>query len=62
MDIELSQTQRDRYSRHLMLSEVGESGQRKLLGAKVLVVSPEISPEVRFKEKATQRSGGEGKA
>ena len=34
----LSQTQRDRYSRHLMLSEIGESGQKKLLEAKVLVI------------------------
>lgn len=36
--IELSQTQRDRYSRHIMLSEIGESGQKKLLEARVLVV------------------------
>jgi molybdopterin/thiamine biosynthesis adenylyltransferase len=34
----LTQLQRDRYSRHLMLSEIGESGQIKLLEAKVLVV------------------------
>ena len=34
----LSQTQRDRYSRHIMLSEIGESGQKKLLEAKILVV------------------------
>jgi molybdopterin/thiamine biosynthesis adenylyltransferase len=34
----LSQTQRDRYSRHIMLPEIGESGQEKLLEAKVLVV------------------------
>jgi len=34
----LSQVQRDRYSRHIMLSEIGESGQKKLLDAKVLVV------------------------
>jgi molybdopterin/thiamine biosynthesis adenylyltransferase len=34
----LSQIQRDRYSRHIMLSQVGESGQVKLLEAKVLVV------------------------
>ena len=36
--VKLSQTQRDRYSRHIMLSEIGESGQKKLLDAKVLVV------------------------
>lgn len=35
----LSETQRDRYSRHIMLSEIGESGQKKLLEAKVLFVS-----------------------
>jgi len=35
---ELSQTQRDRYSRHIMLSEIGEAGQKKLLGARVLLV------------------------
>jgi molybdopterin/thiamine biosynthesis adenylyltransferase len=35
---ELSETQRNRYSRHLMLSEIGESGQKKLLEARVLVV------------------------
>jgi len=33
-----SQAQRDRYSRHIMLSEIGEAGQEKLLEAKVLVV------------------------
>ncbi|MFC1712758.1 molybdopterin-synthase adenylyltransferase MoeB [Candidatus Poribacteria bacterium] len=36
--ITLSETQKDRYSRHIMLSEIGESGQKKLLGAKILVV------------------------
>ncbi len=36
--VKLSRAQQDRYSRHIMLSEVGESGQRKLLGAKVLVI------------------------
>ena len=36
--IKLSETQRDRYSRHIMLSEIGEAGQKKLLEAKVLVV------------------------
>jgi len=36
--IKLTQTQRNRYSRHLMLSEIGEDGQEKLLRAKVLVV------------------------
>lgn len=34
----LSDDQRQRYSRHLMLAEVGEDGQKKLLAAKVLVV------------------------
>ncbi len=36
--IKLSQTQTERYSRHLMLSEIGEAGQIKLLEAKVLLV------------------------
>ena len=36
--VTLSETQRDRYSRHIMLSEIGESGQKKLLEARVLVV------------------------
>jgi molybdopterin/thiamine biosynthesis adenylyltransferase len=36
--IKLSEIQRDRYSRHIMLPEIGESGQKKLLEAKVLVV------------------------
>lgn len=34
----LSAGQRDRYSRHLILPEVGESGQLKLLQSKVLVI------------------------
>ena len=34
----LGTEQRDRYSRHLLLPEVGEAGQLKLLGAKVLCI------------------------
>lgn len=34
----LSPEQRNRYQRHLMLPEVGEAGQQKLLGAKVLLL------------------------
>src|SRR5918911_3383492 len=34
----LDPSQRDRYSRHLLLPEVGEEGQRKLLDAKVLCI------------------------
>jgi molybdopterin/thiamine biosynthesis adenylyltransferase len=34
----LSEDQRQRYSRHLMLSEVGEDGQEKLFRARVLVI------------------------
>lgn len=34
----LTDAQRDRYSRHLLLPEVGESGQAKLLGSKVLLL------------------------
>ena len=34
----LTPAQRDRYSRHLMLPEIGEAGQEKLLAAKVLMV------------------------
>ena len=34
----LTPEQRNRYSRHLLLPEVGEEGQQKLLGAKVLLL------------------------
>lgn len=34
----LTSEQRNRYSRHLLLPEVGEEGQQKLLGAKVLLL------------------------
>lgn len=34
----LTSEQRNRYSRHLLLPEVGEAGQQKLLGAKVLML------------------------
>jgi sulfur-carrier protein adenylyltransferase/sulfurtransferase len=34
----LTPAQRDRYSRHILLPEVGEAGQAKLLGAKVLLL------------------------
>jgi molybdopterin/thiamine biosynthesis adenylyltransferase len=36
--VELSDSQFHRYARHLILDEVGEEGQAKLLGARVLVV------------------------
>src|SRR5690606_35870270 len=35
---QLSDAQRDRYSRHLLLPEVGEAGQAKLLKSKVLLI------------------------
>jgi sulfur-carrier protein adenylyltransferase/sulfurtransferase len=35
---QLTEAQRDRYSRHLMLPEVGEKGQEKLLKARVLLL------------------------
>lgn len=35
---ELTDAQRDRYSRHILLPEVGEVGQAKLLGSKVLLL------------------------
>jgi molybdopterin/thiamine biosynthesis adenylyltransferase/rhodanese-related sulfurtransferase len=35
---QLTDAQRDRYSRHLLLPEVGEVGQAKLLGSKVLLL------------------------
>ncbi len=38
MPPDLTDAQRDRYSRHLLLPEVGEAGQEKLLGAKVLLL------------------------
>jgi sulfur-carrier protein adenylyltransferase/sulfurtransferase len=34
----LTEAQRERYSRHILLPEVGEAGQEKLLGAKVLLL------------------------
>jgi len=34
----ISESQLERYARHIILDEVGEEGQEKLLGAKVLVV------------------------
>jgi sulfur-carrier protein adenylyltransferase/sulfurtransferase len=34
----LSPEQRDRYGRHILLPEVGEEGQQKLLGAKILLL------------------------
>jgi sulfur-carrier protein adenylyltransferase/sulfurtransferase len=34
----LSSEQRDRYSRHILIPEIGESGQRKLLEARVLLL------------------------
>jgi len=36
--MELSEAQFERYARHLVLDEVGEDGQRKLLAARVLVI------------------------
>ena len=36
--MELTDLQFERYARHLILDEVGEKGQAKLLGARVLVV------------------------
>ncbi|MFO0551810.1 MAG: molybdopterin-synthase adenylyltransferase MoeB [Polyangiaceae bacterium] len=35
---ELTSAQRERYSRHILLPEVGEAGQARLLGAKVLML------------------------
>jgi molybdopterin/thiamine biosynthesis adenylyltransferase/rhodanese-related sulfurtransferase len=35
---QLSQEQKTRYSRHILLPEVGEDGQKRLLGSKVLLV------------------------
>jgi sulfur-carrier protein adenylyltransferase/sulfurtransferase len=34
----LSAEQRERYSRHILIPEIGEAGQRKLLGARVLLL------------------------
>lgn len=34
----MNEIQRERYNRHIILSEIGEEGQKKLLAAKVLVV------------------------
>ena len=38
MEVELTEPQIDRYARHLVLPEVGEEGQARLLQSKVLVV------------------------
>jgi adenylyltransferase/sulfurtransferase len=38
MDREFTDQQIDRYARHLVLPEIGEEGQARLLGAKVLVI------------------------
>ena len=38
MPPQLTEAQRDRYSRHLLLPEVGEAGQAKLLASKVLLL------------------------
>jgi adenylyltransferase/sulfurtransferase len=38
MTVDLSDTQIDRYARHLVLPEIGEDGQVKLLAARVLVI------------------------
>jgi len=38
MPPQLTEAQRDRYSRHLLLPEVGEAGQTKLLKSKVLLI------------------------
>ncbi|MFT7519252.1 MAG: molybdopterin/thiamine biosynthesis adenylyltransferase/rhodanese-related sulfurtransferase [Kiritimatiellia bacterium] len=35
---DLSSAERDRYSRHLLLNQVGETGQRKLKAARILVI------------------------
>ena len=36
--MELSKEQADRYARQIMLSEIGEKGQKRLINAKVLVI------------------------
>jgi molybdopterin/thiamine biosynthesis adenylyltransferase len=38
MQTDLTDAQLERYARHVVLDEVGEEGQLKLLNAKVLVV------------------------
>ncbi|RMD63679.1 MAG: adenylyltransferase, partial [Alphaproteobacteria bacterium] len=39
--MELSDTQIERYARHLVLPEIGEEGQARLLDARVLVIGPD---------------------
>jgi len=36
--LELSKEQKKRYSRHILLPEIGEEGQKKLLSSKILLV------------------------
>jgi len=38
VQVKLTEAQRDRYSRHLLIPEVGEAGQAKLLKSKVLLI------------------------
>jgi sulfur-carrier protein adenylyltransferase/sulfurtransferase len=61
---QLNEAQRDRYSRHLLLPEVGESGQAKLLKSKVLLIgagglgSPAaLYPPFISRRRASVRSG-----
>jgi len=38
MPDELSRDQRERYRRHLVFSEIGEAGQRRLLSSSALII------------------------
>ena len=40
--IDLTEEQIERYSRHILLQDVGLEGQEKLLNAKVLIVVPVV--------------------
>lgn len=51
----LSEKEKERYSRHLLLEEIGEQGQEKIKNAKVLVGR---SRRLRLSGPALPRSGG----
>ena len=50
MHTDLTDAQLERYARHVVLDEVGEEGQLKLLNAKVLVVGAGFVPDILNRE------------
>ena len=63
--IDLTEEQIERYSRHILLQDVGLEGQEKLLNAKVLIIGAgglqEISsPVTKLSELSSEGIAGEG--